>query len=352
MNAMRRMIILTDGYCDAHTAKTAICVIRYRPAEVVAVLDRASAGKTTAELLGVGGSIPVVAELADVPEANTLTIGIAPPGGKIPSHWRLIVLEAIRRGMTIVSGLHDLLKNDAEFVAAACEQGTSLIDLRDNDESDVAGRQGIRENCLRIHTIANDCSVGKMVTSVELVEGLCRAGVDAAFAATGQTGMLVAGSGVAIDRVIADFVSGAAEKLILANQQHDVVVVEGQGSLFHPRYSGVTLGLLHGIVPDGLILVYEMGRDTVFGMEQVRLPSLEKVIEFYEAAANLMHPCRVIGVTVNGAKFSDAEVAAECERVEQRLGLPTCDILRHGPQKMVDAVIHLGHELGKLPANR
>ena len=198
----------------------------------------------------------------------------------------------------------------------------------------MAQRQGIRQGCLRIHTIANDCSCGKMVASVEVAAGLNRAGVDAAFVATGQTGILVAGSGCAVDRVISDFVSGAAEKLVLANQHHDVIVVEGQGSLFHPRYSCVTLGLLHGLMPDGLILCYEMGREAVYGMESVRLPALEKVIEFYESAANIMHPCRVIGVAVNGQRFADdAEVAAECDRVSRRLGLPACDVIRQGPEQ-------------------
>ncbi len=341
MSQPRRMIILTDGHSDLHTAKTAICVIRYRPEEVVAVLDRASAGKTCGQVMGVGGAIPMVGSLAEAPEANTLLIGIAPPGGKIPESWRPIVLEAIGRGLTVVSGLHEFLRDDPEFSQAAAERGVRLVDLRDNDQRDVASGRPFRAECLRIHTVANDCSCGKMVAAVELAGGLNRAGIDAAFAATGQTGILVAGDGIAVDRVISDFVSGAAEKLILANQHHDVVVVEGQGSLFHPRYSGVTLGLLHGLMPHGLILCYEMGRRVIFGMEHVSLPPLRKTVDFYEAAANLMHPCRVVGVAVNGQRFSDGEVAAECERVEDELGLPTCDVIRHGPEKLVEAVVQL-----------
>ena len=321
-----------------HTAKTAVCVIRYRPDEVVAVLDRGARGKTSGELLGVGGAIPVVAALGDAPAANTLLLGIAPPGGRIPPAWRQIVLEAIGRGMTVISGLHEFLADDPEFAAAAARQGAALVDLRRNDERDVANRRGIRAECLRIHTVANDCSCGKMVTAVEVARGLQRVGVDAQFVATGQTGMLVAGSGCAVDRVIADFVAGAAEKLVLANQHHDVILLEGQGSLFHPRYSGVTLSLLHGAMPHGLIVCYEMGRKTVGGMPEVPLPPLGKVIEFYEAAANIMHPCRAIGVAVNGMKFADDAVAAECARVEQEFQLPACDVLRHGPEKLVEAV--------------
>jgi len=344
---MRRLIILIDGHHDPHTAKTAINVIRYKPEEVVAVLDRQAAGKTTQELFGLGGGIPVVASLAEAPAANALLIGIAPPGGKIPPPWRAIILEAISRKLSVVSGLHELLKDDPEFARAAREHGVQLVDVRDNDEHDVANRRGIREGCLRIQTVANDCSLGKMVTAVEVVEGLKRRGVDAKFVATGQTGILIEGDGIAVDRVISDFVNGAAEKLVLTNQHHEVIVIEGQGSLFHPRYSCVTLGLLHGSVPDGLILCYEMGRKAVYGMEEIPLVSLEQTRDFYEAAAGIMHPCLAIGVAINGAKFSDAEVAAEREQVRKRLGLPACDVLRHGPDELVEAVLALKRELGK-----
>ncbi len=339
MSNPRKIVVLTDGYADSHTAKTGISVIRYRPQDVVAMLDEPSAGKTCQEVVGTGGTIPVVATLADAPGANTLLIGIAPPGGKIPQAWRPIVLEAIDRGMNIVSGLHDLLKDDAEFAAAAAEHGVQLVDVRDNDERDVANREGIRKECLRIHTIANDCSCGKMITAIEVAEGLKRRGKDAKFVATGQTGIMVEGDGCPVDRVIADFVNGAAEKLVLANQHHEVIVLEGQGSLFHPRYSCVTLGLLHGAMPDGLIACYEMGRAQIQGMEQVDLPSLERLIETYEMTARIMHPCRVIGVGVNGRRFTDEQVAAECEEVTRRTGLPACDVYRHGPDKLVEAVL-------------
>jgi uncharacterized NAD-dependent epimerase/dehydratase family protein len=341
MHLSGRMVIITDGYNDADTAKTAMCLLRYRPDCIVAVLDQSSSGKTCQEVFGVGGRIPVVGTLSDVSDADTFVVGIAPPGGRIPPRWRPIILEAIARRLTIVSGLHEFLRDDVEFREAAAKHGAELVDVRWNDEHDVAQRKDIRAECLRIHTIGNDCCVGKMVASVELAAGLNRAGVDAAFVATGQTGILVAGGGCPIDRVVSDFVSGAAERLVLANQHHDVIVVEGQGSLFHPRYSCVTLGLLHGLMPDGLILCYEMGRQVFYGMEDVRLPSLEKVVEFYESAANIMHPCRVIGVAVNGRRFSDDAVASECDRVSRELRLPACDVLRHGPELLVDAVLQL-----------
>jgi len=341
------MIILTDGYNDWHTAKTAVCVIRYRPEQVVAVLDREGAGKTCQEVLGLGGKIPVVASVADVPEANALLIGIAPPGGKLPRPWRPIVLEAIRRKLDVVSGMHELLNDDPEFSRAAKEHGVRLVDVRMTDERDVANRKGIREKCLRIQTIANDCSCGKMVTAVELAQGLKRAGVDAKFVATGQTGILVEGDGCPVDRVICDFLNGAAERLVLAHQHHDVIVIEGQGSLFHPRYSNVSLGLLHGAMPDGLIACYEMGRTMIGGMEPLPLPSLERLIEYYEASARVMHPCRVIGISINSRIFSDEQAAAEREKVRRQTGLPACDVIRDGPEELVHAVLELKRQLNK-----
>jgi uncharacterized NAD-dependent epimerase/dehydratase family protein len=343
----RRLVLLTDGYRDAHTAKTAVNLLRYKPEEVVAALDRDGAGKTCQEWFGLGGAIPVVGSLADAPGANTLLIGIAPPGGKIPPPWRPILLEAVARGLDLVSGLHDFLEDDAELAAAARQRGVRLVDVRKNDEHDVAQRQGIREGCLRIHTVANDCSVGKMVAALEVAIGLRARGVDSKFVATGQTGILVEGDGCPVDRVISDFVNGAAEKLVLANQHHEVLLIEGQGSLFHPRYSCVTLGLLHGSMPDGLIVVYQMGRKAIGGMEWIPLASFDEVRTFYEAAASIMHPCRVIGIAINGHGFSDAEVAAERDRVRRETGLPACDVLRHGPDELVEAVLKLKAELGK-----
>jgi uncharacterized NAD-dependent epimerase/dehydratase family protein len=283
----------------------------------------------------------VIASPAEAPEADTLMIGIAPPGGKIPNEWRPVILEAIGQKLNILSGLHDFLGDDPEFSEAARRHDVQLTDVRRNDERDVAQRRGIRDTCLRIHTVGNTSSCGKMVTAIEVQRGLARRGVDAKFVATGQTGILIEGDGCPIDCVVADFVAGAAEKLVLANQHHEVIVAEGQGSLVHPRYSGVALGLLHGLMPDGLILCYEMGARTVYGMDDVLIPPLSDVKAFFETAANFMHPCKVIGLAVNGSQFSDEEVAAECDRVSRQFNLPACDVLRHGPGRIVDAVMEL-----------
>jgi uncharacterized NAD-dependent epimerase/dehydratase family protein len=337
----RRIVILTEGHTNPHTAKTASCMIRYKTSEIVALLDSTQRGQTTQALLGVGGNIPVVGSLAEAPSANTLLLGIAPSGGKIPPPWRAVILDAIARGMTVWSGLHDFLSNDPELAAAAAKNGARLIDVRRNNERDVARRKGIRPDCLRVHTVGHDCSVGKMVASVEIVEGLKRRGRDAKFIATGQTGIMVEGDGLPLDCVVADFVSGAAEKLVLKNQHHEILVIEGQGSLIHPSYSGVTLSLLHGSMPHALVIVYEVGRERVTGIEEVKIPPLAKIKQLNELMANASFPCRVIGFAMNSRSLSPAASEAERQRVRDEFGLPVCDVIRHGPDELVDAVLRL-----------
>lgn len=341
----RRLIILTEGHSEPITAKTAASVLRYKSSEVVALLDTTQVGKTAHQLLGVGGEIPVVGNLDAAPDATALMLGIAPPGGRIPDAWRSVILGAIDRGLDVVSGLHDFLSADAEFSKAAANKGVQLVDVRKNNERDVAKRENIREECLRIHTVGQDCSLGKMLVSLELSLALQKAGVDTKFVATGQTGILIEGDGAPIDCVVADFVSGAVEKLILANQHHDVLLIEGQGSLAHPRYSGVTLSLLHGCMPHGMIMCYEVGRKNVNGMEHISLHSLPKLIEVYETMANLMGPSKVIGVAMNSSFVSADEADREREKVRSELGLPVCDVIRHGSDELVQAIQKMSPQL-------
>lgn len=345
----RRIAVLTGGFTHPHVAKTAISVIRYREGDVVAVLDAVHAGRTAGEVLGVGAGIPVVASLAEAPTATELLVGIAPPGGALPGEFRTTIAEAIARGLDIVSGLHTFLGDDPELAAAAAVRGVRIFDVRRNHEREVAHRRGIREECLRLHTVGTDCAVGKMVASIEIVRSLVRRGIDAKFVATGQTGIMIEGDGCPIDCVVSDFVNGAAERLVLANQHHDVIAIEGQGSIFHPRYSAVTCGLLHGSMPDCLVLCHEIGRRGVWGLEGITLPSLARAVEAFEASANLMHPCRVVGVALNGRTVSDAELEAERRRVKNELGLPACDVFRQGADELAEAVLAHGRAIGKEP---
>ncbi|SRR6056297_3066464 len=340
----RKILLLTDGHSTPFLAKTAISLLRYRPGDVVGVLDREQAGKSCDELFGCGGERPVVASLQDAP-CDALFIGIAPPGGRLPASWRDILNEAIGRKIDVVSGLHDFLIRDPQLVDSAARSGSRLIDVRRNDHHEVATCATFRKECLRVHAIGNDCSLGKMVTSLELQRGLIARGHDAGFAATGQTGIMIAGSGMPIDCVVADFVSGAAEQLVLANQDHDFLLIEGQGSLSHPLYSGVTLGLLHGCAPDALVFCYEAGRRLVKGLSGVAIPPLERIFDLSEQMANLRHPCRIIGVAANTRDLNEADAKAEMQRVESELGVPVCDPYRDGTDRLVDAAIELRKSL-------
>jgi len=332
------MVLLTCGATNVGTAKTAVNLIRYKPEEVVAIFDPSNEGKTSRELFGLGNT-PVIGNLDEAREANLLAIGIAPAGGKLPAAIRATLLEGMARGLNVLSGLHTFLSDDAELAEAARKHAVQITDVRKNHERDVATRQNINERCLRIHTVGHDCNVGKMVVSLEVALGLKRRGRAAKFVATGQTGMMIEGDGCPVDAVVVDFINGAAEKLVLANQHHEILLVEGQGSITHPRYSAVTLGLLHGCIPHGLILCYEMGRETVYGMDHVKLFSLKRYKELYETMANTQFPCKVIGIGINGRKFSDAEVNEERKRVEGEFGLPAADVLRHGTEALENAIL-------------
>jgi len=337
----RRIVLLTDGYSTPFLAKTAISMLRYRTADIAALIDGSSDAKTTQELLGAGGDLPVVPTLADVADADALYIGIAPPGGKLPAAWRPIIIEALRRGIDVVSGLHDFLTDDPQYVAIAQEQQCRLVDVRRNRFKLTAIGRQFRAGCVRIHTVGHDCSIGKMVASVEVSQGLVAAGHDAKFLATGQTGIMISGEGVPIDCVVSDFVNGAAEQLVYENESHDFVLIEGQGSITHPAYSAVTLGLLHGCAPDGLIYVYEAGRKMVKGFDDLAIPDMQAQLDFFLAAANFRHPCRLIGVAINSRTMSAEEAAAEVARAEAMFGVPACDVYRDGAEKLVQAAITL-----------
>ena len=334
----RKLVILTEGFSEPVSGKTAVSVLRYRPQEVLALLDSTEAGKTADDVFQVGGNIPFVSNIDEVPDANTLMIGIAPPGGRMPEAWRRVVLAAIDRGMDVVSGLHQFLSDDKEFAEKADARGVSIYDVRKNHEKDVSSYADFRDECLRIHTVGHDCCIGKMVVAIELANAMKSRGTDAKFVATGQTGILIEGDGCPVDCVVSDFINGSAEKLVLANQHHEMLFIEGQGSLAHPRYSAVTLGLLHGTRPQGLILCYEVGREFVHGMEGVPLKSLAELRDVYEQMASLMHPCKVIGIAMNSRNVSAAEADAERERVRRELRLPVCDVIRHGSDELADAI--------------
>lgn len=335
----RKIAILAEGFSNPLGAKTATCLLRYRPEDVIAVLDSSQAGKTTDEVFHVGGATPILSSLSSLESADSLFLGISPPGGILPPSWRSTILQAIDLGMDVVSGLHEFLSEDEEFAQAARAKGCRLIDVRKNNERTIAAAESFSPSCLRIHTVGQDCSVGKMTAALEIEEGLRSSGFDARFLATGQTGIMVRGAGVPVDCVVADFISGAVEQLVHANQEHEILLIEGQGSITHPSFSGVTLGLLHGCAPQGLVLCYEVGRERLKSLPDIPTTPLATLRQLYETAASIRYPSRVIGVAMNTMRVSQERADREKQLVEAELGLPTCDVCRHGPDVLVEAIV-------------
>lgn len=345
---MLRIVLLTEGKSNPNDAKTATGLLRYRAREVVAVLDSTRAGSTAQALFGTGGEIPVVASLRDV-QGDTLLIGIAPAGGQLPAPWRKVLREAIRLKMSIVSGLHFFLNDDPEISRLARKAGVTLHDVRKPPATLTVSRDVARTlDCHRVHTVGHDCTVGKMVASIELARALRERGRDAAFVATGQTGIMVSGRGVPVDRVISDFVAGAIEEEVIAQRRRELLLIEGQGSLVHPLYSGVTLSLLHGCAPQTMVMVFDPTRKRIKHTSH-SMPPLEEIIHLYEEMASLMVPSRVVAIAANTYALSSSAADRAVKRTEDRLGLPTADVIRHGPDRIVDAILKRHAKLGLGP---
>ncbi len=333
----RRLAILAEGSFSATDAKSAVGVLRYRPEEVVAVVDSTRAGRTAQSCVGAGGDIPVVANLegAAAFEPDSLLIGIAPQGGALPSSWRGVVIEALLRGWDVIAGLHDFIADDSELATLADAQRCRIIDVRRPPVGrPIAARRAAGVDALVVLTVGSDCNVGKMTTALEVRAALEKRDVRTAFVATGQTGIFIADAGIAVDAVPSDFVAGAVEEMVLeASRDADIVVVEGQGSLHHPAYSGVTLALLHGACPDSLILCHEQGRTHLrvnHSGPAPRIRSLSELVLDNERAAGWLSPARVLALALNTRQLEEAEARRALDNATQRTGLPCTDPVRFG----------------------
>ena len=342
-----RYLVLAEGRFGPHSSKTASSAVRYLPEQVVAVLDSAHAGRSVQEVLGFGGAIPVVATLQEglATDPSALLIGIAPPGGALPAEWRPLLRGAIEAGLDLVSGLHLLLGDDPELAELAGRQGVRIWDLR-RDPGDLPVSTGRARNVdsLVVLTVGTDCNIGKMTAALQLRGALDRRGVSVGFAATGQTGILIEGWGIAVDAVKADFIAGAAERLVLqAAEGNEIVLVEGQGSLVHPGYSGVTLGLLHGSMPDAMILCHQPSRSCVYSTidayEWMPLPSVPEMIRICEEAIRPLKPAKVVGISLNTWDLDDDDAENAIARIADESGLPTTDPVRFDPAPLADAIL-------------
>ncbi len=270
--------------------------------------------------------------------AKTLVIGVANRGGVISAAWKKVLVAALEEGFDLASGLHNLLRDEPDLKAVAEATGQKLHDVRvPSVKYPIAN--GVKRTGKRCLAVGTDCSVGKMYTAMCMEREMRERGMKATFRATGQTGILITGDGVPLDAVIADFMAGSVEWLTPDNDPDHWDLIEGQGSLFHVSYSGVTMALIHGGQPDALILSHEPTRTHMRGLPDYALPALEELRDMALALARVANPaCRVVGVSVNTASLSEEEALDCCAEIEARLGLPTVDPFRHGAGRLVDAL--------------
>ena len=271
--------------------------------------------------------------------ARSLVIGVTPPGGAIPQHWSSLLVAATQAGLDIVSGLHTALESVPGLAHSAAEAGVRLVDVRRPPNS-LPRATGKRRSGKRVAMVGTDCALGKKYTALALAKAMRVAGVDADFRATGQTGIMIAGAGIAVDAVIADFIAGAAECISPAAAPDHWDLIEGQGSLFHPAYAGVTLGLLHGSQPDALILCHDPQRTHTVSWPDYPLPSLKDAARLYVEMARRTNPgARLAGVSLNTFGMDAAAAEEALAQAERELGVPAFDPMRTPLDRAVAAIL-------------
>ena len=317
---------------DALAAKVAQGIVDWRPDNCVGQFRLADCQADC------GLTDMTIAEAVDA-SAKTLVIGVANRGGVIADHWIEVLGQALEQGMDVAAGLHNRLSDVPELVEKARQHGRTLHDVRHPTQEFAVGN-GIKRSGKRILPVGTDCSCGKMYTALAVEKSLRAKGHQADFRATGQTGILICGEGVSIDAVVSDFISGATESLSPDASDDHWDVIEGQGSLFHPSFAGVTLGLIHGAQPDYLILCHEPTREHMRGVPEYSLPDITECMQAALQAARLTNPqAKFAGLSINTAALDDAAAATLLEELEQTHKLPTVDPFRTGVDKLVDAML-------------
>ena len=331
-------LILAEGFsADTHYGKTMRGVLRYRRDDVVAILDSTRAGEEEQGL-------PIVANVdaALAHDPRVALVGVATQGGRFPPTWRTILADCIRSGLSVENGLHQMLGDDAELQPLADRHGVELRDLRRPPEGlDCPTGENMEVPAGIVLTVGSDCAIGKMTVALELDRAARERGIASVFVPTGQTGIAIAGWGISVDAVVADFVAGAAERLVVEGSRRggELLWVEGQGSLVHPAYSGVTLGLYHGSVPHGLVLCHRAGTTEVEGYPGHPLPPLADLVELHERMALPARPARVAAIALNTAGLDDRAAQEAVEAAAAETGLPAADPVRQGAGRLLDAVL-------------
>jgi uncharacterized NAD-dependent epimerase/dehydratase family protein len=334
---MKRYLVLAEGHsADAHHGKTMRGFVRYAPDPTVAILDSERAGETHE-------GVPIVGRVVDALcyAPTTALVGVAPTGGKLPPVWRDILKACIGAGLDVEAGMHTFLADDAELAESARRHGVELRDLR-RPPADLTVPTGanLRHGAAVVHTVGSDCAIGKKTTALELHLEAQRRGLASVFVPTGQTGISISGWGIAVDAVVADFVAGAGERLVVEGAARgDLLWVEGQGSLIHPYYSAVTLGLYHGVMPHVLVLCHKAGDTHIEELPDHPIPSLSDLIELYERVALPARPSRVACVALNTMNLDEEEARRAVAAAEAETGLTADDAVRFGAGRLVSAVV-------------
>jgi uncharacterized NAD-dependent epimerase/dehydratase family protein len=344
----RRLALLTQGGLDIYQNKTAMGMLRFRPEDVVCVIDPKHVGQDLQALTGVGAGIPIVGTVAEAVALHIewLVIGVATPGGTLPDDIKVQVYDAIRHRIGIISGLHESVNGDPNLVSLAARYAVELVNLRKipNEEWHIGKALARHTKAFRVLVVGTDANIGKTTTALELERHLKARGINACFVPTGQDGRLITGHGVCVDRVIGNFASGAVEKLVCQQARHaDILIIEGQDSIISPPYSGVSLALLHGSCPDAMILCHTPSRKLLRHTD-IPMPPLQTCRRLYEDLLAPLHPGKVIGIALNtlGMEAKDALAAlSECNKITN---LPTADVVRpmsghDGCRVLADAVI-------------
>ena len=337
---MKRYLILAEGKSgDPHYGKTARGVLRYSQHPTVAILDSTRAGETE-------DGIPVVGSVNDALCFNPTTalVGVATQGGRFPPAWRDLIRSCVAKSLDVENGLHQFLTDDPELAELAVRHGAELRDLRRPPaDLDVPTGENLELDAQVVLTVGSDCAIGKMTVSLELDREARERGLRSVFVPTGQTGIAIAGWGISVDAVVADFLAGAAERLVVEGaEEGDLLWVEGQGALLHPAYSGVTLGLMHGSAPHAYVLCHLAGSNAIEGYPEHPIPALSELVELHERVSLPARPARVACIALNTRALGEAEARAAVAEAEEETGLPADDPVRFGAARLFDAVLRIG----------
>jgi D-glutamate N-acetyltransferase len=332
----KRYLILAEGYsADPHYGKTARGILRYSPHPTVAILDSTRAGETM-------DGVPVVGSVDDALrfDPTTAIVGVATQGGRFPPEWRMLLERSIGNGLDIESGLHEFVADDEELAELARRHGVTLLDLRrPPDDLNVATGANLEVDAQIVLTVGSDCAIGKKTVALELDLEARRRGLASVFCPTGQTGIAIAGWGIAVDAVVADFLAGAAERLVVEGAERGgrLLFVEGQGALCHPLYSGVTLGLVHGAAPHAFVLCHKAGATEIEGCPGHPIPPLRELVELHERISLPARRASVVAIALNTGDLDDSGARQAIAEAEAETGLPCDDPLRFGPCRLLDA---------------